>query len=49
LIMCEQLCSSCWVFRIVNRQSVEKSFEFFADDRFIRSVSRIAYTSVPPD
>ena len=49
MIMCEQLCSSCCVFRIVNLQSVEKSLEFLADGRFIRSVSRIAYTSAPPD
>jgi hypothetical protein len=47
--MCEHLCSSCWFFRIVKRQSVEKSLEFLADDRFIPSVSRIAYTSVSPD
>jgi len=48
-IVCEKLCSSCWVFRIVNRQPVEKTLEFLADDRFIHSVCRIAYASVPPD
>jgi hypothetical protein len=48
MIMCEQLCSSCWVFRIVNRQS-RRAWKFLADDRFIHSVSRIAYTLVPSD